>query len=32
MSGQWPSGGGLAVLAWYTAVLGLLAWRWFRWE
>ena len=32
MSGQWPSASGLAVLAGYAVVLGLLAWRFFRWE
>ena len=32
MTGQWPSAGGLAVLAGYTVVFGLLAWRLFRWE
>ena len=32
MSGQWPSASGLAVLAGYTVVFGLLAWRLFRWE
>jgi ABC-2 type transport system permease protein len=32
MSGQWPSAGGLAILAGYTAVFGLLSWRFFRWE
>jgi ABC-2 type transport system permease protein len=32
MSGQWPSASGLAILAGYTVVLGLLAWRLFRWE
>jgi ABC-2 type transport system permease protein len=32
MSGQWPSASGLALLAGYAAVLGLLAWRFFRWE
>jgi ABC-2 type transport system permease protein len=32
MAGQWPSVTGLAVLAGYTVVLGLLAWRLFRWE
>jgi ABC-2 type transport system permease protein len=32
MSGQWPSAGGLAILAGYAAVFGLLAWRFFRWE
>jgi ABC-2 type transport system permease protein len=32
MAGQWPSASGLAILAGYTVVLGLLAWRFFRWE
>jgi ABC-2 type transport system permease protein len=32
MSGQWPSPATLAVLAGYTVVFGLLAWRLFRWE
>jgi ABC-2 type transport system permease protein len=32
MSGQWPSAAGLAVLAGYSVVFGLLAWRLFRWE
>jgi len=32
MSGQWPPVGGLAILAGYTAVFGLLAWRFFRWD
>jgi ABC-2 type transport system permease protein len=32
MAGQWPSAAGLAVLAAYAVVLGLLAWRLFRWE
>src|ERR1700733_7806259 len=32
MAGQWPSAAGLAVLAAYAVVLGLLAWRVFRWE
>ena len=32
MSGQWPSASGLAILAGYTVVFGLLAWRLFRWE
>ncbi|MGH2927941.1 MAG: ABC transporter permease, partial [Solirubrobacteraceae bacterium] len=32
LSGQWPTVGGLALLAGYTAVFGLLAWRLFRWE
>jgi len=32
MAGQWPSAGGLAVLAGYTVAFGLLAWRFFRWE
>ncbi len=32
MAGQWPPAAGLAVLAGYAAVLGLLAWRYFRWE
>jgi ABC-2 type transport system permease protein len=32
MSGQWPAAGGLAILAGYTVVFGLLAWRLFRWE
>ncbi|HEY6497239.1 MAG TPA: ABC transporter permease [Trebonia sp.] len=32
LSGQWPSAAGLAILAGYTAVFGLLAWRLFRWE
>jgi ABC-2 type transport system permease protein len=32
LSGQWPSVGGLALLAGYTAVFGLLARRLFRWE
>jgi ABC-2 type transport system permease protein len=32
MTGQWPATSGLATLAGYTAVFGLLAWRLFRWE
>ena len=32
MAGQWPSAAGLAILAGYAAVFGLLAWRLFRWE
>ncbi len=32
MAGQWPPASGLAVLAGYTLVFGLLAWRFFRWE
>ena len=32
LSGQWPSAAGLAILAAYTVVFGLLAWRFFRWE
>jgi ABC-2 type transport system permease protein len=32
MAGQWPSAGGLAVLAGYAVVFGVLAWRLFRWE
>lgn len=32
MSGQWPSASTLAILAGYTVVFGLLAWRLFRWE
>lgn len=32
MAGQWPSAASLGVLAAYAAVLGLLAWRLFRWE
>jgi ABC-2 type transport system permease protein len=32
MSGQWPSASGLAILAGYTVVFGVLAWRLFRWE
>jgi ABC-2 type transport system permease protein len=32
MSGQWPSAAGLAILAGYAVVFGLLAWRLFRWE
>jgi len=32
MSGQWPSPASLGVLAGYAAILGLLAWRLFRWE
>jgi ABC-2 type transport system permease protein len=32
MAGQWPPAGGLALLAAYTVVFGLLAWRFFRWE
>ena len=32
MAGQWPSASGLAVLAGYAVVLGLLAYRLFRWE
>jgi len=32
MAGQWPSAGGLAILAGYTVAFGLLAWRLFRWE
>jgi ABC-2 type transport system permease protein len=32
MSGQWPSAAGLVILAGYTLVFGLLAWRFFRWE
>ena len=32
MTGQWPAASGLAVLAGYAVVFGLLAWRLFRWE
>ena len=32
MAGQWPSATGLAFLAGYAVVFGLLAWRLFRWE
>lgn len=32
MAGQWPPAGGLAMLAVYTVVFGVLAWRLFRWE
>jgi ABC-2 type transport system permease protein len=32
MSGQWPSASGLAILAGYAVVFGLLAWRLFRWD
>jgi ABC-2 type transporter len=32
MSGQWPSAGGLAILAGYALVFGAVAWRFFRWE
>jgi hypothetical protein len=32
MPGQWPSAAVLVILAGYTAVFGLLAWRFFRWE
>jgi len=32
MAGQWPSASGLAVLAGYAGVFGVLAWRLFRWE
>ncbi len=32
MIGQWPSASGLATLAGYAVVFGLLAWRLFRWE
>jgi ABC-2 type transport system permease protein len=32
MAGQWPSASGLALLAGYAVVFGLLAWRLFRWE
>jgi ABC-2 type transport system permease protein len=32
MVGQWPAASGLAVLAGYAVVFGLLAWRLFRWE
>jgi ABC-2 type transport system permease protein len=32
MAGQWPPASGLAMLAAYTVVFGLLAWRLFRWE
>jgi ABC-2 type transport system permease protein len=32
MTSQWPSASGLAVLAGYAVVFGLLAWRLFRWE
>jgi ABC-2 type transport system permease protein len=32
MAGQWPSAASLTVLAGYAVVLGLLAWRLFRWE
>jgi ABC-2 type transport system permease protein len=32
LTGQWPAASGLAVLAGYTAVFGVLAWRLFRWE
>jgi ABC-2 type transport system permease protein len=30
--GQWPSLSGLALLAGYALIAGLLAWRFFRWE
>ena len=32
MAGQWPSLTEVGVLAGYAVVLGLLAWRFFRWE
>ena len=32
MAGQWPPAAGLATLAGYAVVFGLLAWRMFRWE
>jgi ABC-2 type transport system permease protein len=32
MAGQWPTAASLGVLAAYAVVLGLLAWRFFRWE
>jgi ABC-2 type transport system permease protein len=32
MAGQWPQLSGLAILAAYAVALGLLAWRFFRWE
>ena len=32
LAGQWPSWTGLALLAGYAIVAGLLAWRFFRWE
>jgi ABC-2 type transport system permease protein len=32
MAGQWPAWPSLALLAGYAAILGLLAWRFFRWE
>ena len=32
MTGQWPPASGLAILAGYSVVFGVLAWRLFRWE
>jgi ABC-2 type transport system permease protein len=32
MAGQWPHPAGLAILAGYAVVFGLLAWRLFRWD
>jgi ABC-2 type transport system permease protein len=32
MAGQWPPASGLAILAGYSVVFGVLAWRLFRWE
>jgi ABC-2 type transport system permease protein len=32
LSGHWPPATSLAILAGYTLVFGVLAWRFFRWE